>query len=847
MNASRTSNRNSALLVVESLLVIMVLCFVSAIAPVRALVPDLGPDPGAGEAPAVDPCPSVDPSATVDPQASIDPSISPDPSASAEAVEPGLHVDHVWVDAIDPQTAVTMPGQIDSPAVGFERGRLYVVRFQVLNDSAGPVELIPVLELGGQAVPAVDPVPGVPFYTSSNVRRGEVPGTEVIPVAGLRLATVLAPAPPVEVVPCATGPAATPDPGASPTIPTADTSVDPTADPEGPTAPAILPDPSASLDPVVAAPDPTADPTAVPVATDPAVLPEELPAPETVPATNPPASPTPSTSPTPRLPAIAVPGMAHIGVNPGAAMTVAGHGFTEVSFTIRATADAVWLATYAVGMSNGGTPIPGAGIATLILRDSPPVVLSPGQQSGIDVEAPIPLYRLVVRGAVSAPSLGEIGPEPLAAEPLAAGPLPAGPLGPPFTSPHGPYSLTTDACARCHSSHSAQSRMLLVSPEPLSAMCLSCHNGDTPGALTDIAAQYADPSIPPNVELTSSWYSHAATAPSIHVSAADPGEFAGVLNRHSACTDCHGPHLADGSPASETGSGWTASGALMGASGVAVLNGPAGTAPTYTWKATSAFEYELCFKCHSGFTQLNLQTGGPSTWALDKAVELNPDNLSYHPVEAQGKNQTAQMGRSLSLLGTSPYKLWAFTTTSTIRCVNCHGDSRLADPASPPDPGARLAPHAVANRGMLISPLRDRALKGPSEAYLAADFALCYVCHAEAPFVDTSQDPRLDTRFSLHGTHTAGIASFSGPLGGTVDDDGAGLGNALCAECHFRTHGTTYAVDGQAPASRLVNFAPNVRPYQGTEPAYAGKLLFDAPTQSCTLTCHGVNHRGWSY
>jgi hypothetical protein len=148
---------------------------------------------------------------------------------------------------------------------------------------------------------------------------------------------------------------------------------------------------------------------------------------------------------------------------------------------------------------------------------------------------------------------------------------------------------------------------------------------------------------------------------------------------------------------------------------------------------------------------------------------------------------------------------------------------------------------------MLIANLRDRALKGPSDAYQAADFALCYVCHGEAPFVDTSQDPRLDTRFPLHGTHTAAIASFSGPVGGMVDEDGAGRGNALCAECHFRTHGTTYAVDGQEPERRLVNFAPNVQPYGGSNPSYQGILDYDDAAGTCTLTCHGVDHGGWSY
>jgi len=35
---------------------------------------------------------------------------------------------------------------------------------------------------------------------------------------------------------------------------------------------------------------------------------------------------------------------------------------------------------------------------------------------------------------------------------------------------------------------------------------------------------------------------------------------------------------------------------------VNVVNAAAGDAPTYTLNPTSALEYQLCFKCHSGYT-----------------------------------------------------------------------------------------------------------------------------------------------------------------------------------------------------------------------------------------------------
>ena len=380
--------------------------------------------------------------------------------------------------------------------------------------------------------------------------------------------------------------------------------------------------------------------------------------------------------------------------------------------------------------------------------------------------------------------------------------------------------------------------MLLQSAGSESSICFTCHDGT--GASTDVQSDWSSSSIPANDPSTSSWYSHPATTDTAHTSALDD-EFGGVLNRHAACADCHQPHVADSSPAIGSVAGWTSSGAIGAAGAVEVANGAAGAAPTYTWKLGSTFEYELCFKCHSGYTQLPAQDSShPSRWALDKAVELNPANVSYHPIEAAGKNQTSAM--ALSLEGTSPYKLWQFSTDATIRCESCHGDGAAADPASPPDPGAELDNHSSTNRGILIAPYQDRTLNVPG-LYKAQNFALCYVCHAEAPMVDDSGDVRTDTNFSFHGYHMGAIAGI-GTGGQDIDVPGAGRGNALCAECHFRIHGSALAVNGQPPATGLVNFAPNVQRLPGAP-------MFTAATPTslgtCTLVCHGKAHVNYGY
>ena len=425
-----------------------------------------------------------------------------------------------------------------------------------------------------------------------------------------------------------------------------------------------------------------------------------------------------------------------------------------------------------------------------------------------------------------------------------------------FVSPHTAYGLTTDTCATCHRGHSAVGPAISLNPAPESSMCFMCHDAVGTGSTFATAGELTG--IPANDASTDQWYSHPVTSSASHTSDAT-NEFQGVLNQHSTCSDCHDSHNATAGRPTESASGWTSSGTTSGASSVAVTN-RAGWGPMYTLVqgptsidangvlaggTPATYEYQLCFKCHSGFTVLPQHSSGtiashPSWWELDKGVEFDPLNAkSFHPIEAQGTNQSAAMAASLS--GASPYKLWNFKTTDTIRCTNCHAGP--ATPALGATPDALLPVHASQQRGILIAPYRDRVLMSSSEPYSAANFELCYLCHSEAPFVDRSGDARSDTNYPLHGVHISDIQGMGG--GGTdIDTAGAGRGNAICAECHFRLHSTALAFrPGDQSNTGLVNFAPDVQPYNGvlkwTQTGVA--------SGSCTLTCHGVHHDGWSY
>jgi predicted CXXCH cytochrome family protein len=406
--------------------------------------------------------------------------------------------------------------------------------------------------------------------------------------------------------------------------------------------------------------------------------------------------------------------------------------------------------------------------------------------------------------------------------------------------------MSTSACAVCHSIHVAQAPTLLIKGSQ-STVCFMCHNGM--GATTNVQAQYADPSIPANDPGAGAYYSHDALVPATNTQSA-LNEFGGVSNRESQCSNCHNAHQATTADGVQTTTGWTAPGQLSGVSGVSVVNGAAGAAPTYNFLdgATSSvsLEYQLCLKCHSSFTTLLPQTPGkPSTDALDAGAEFNPKNASFHPVEAAGTNQSAKMADSLA--GTSPYKLWTFTPASTIRCVNCHASGITPVAAPAPAAGGDLSAHTSPNRGILLQNYQDRVLTSAAAAYSPANFALCYTCHAEEPFANSTAN---DTNFPLHGLHVSGAVMLNkgdATIGTNIDTPGAGQGLAICAECHFRSHSTTFKVGTQAvPGSRLVNFAPDVTPY----PAVGGTISWTPNATgggSCTLTCHGKSHDNISY
>ncbi|MEI6361471.1 MAG: putative Ig domain-containing protein [Actinomycetes bacterium] len=416
---------------------------------------------------------------------------------------------------------------------------------------------------------------------------------------------------------------------------------------------------------------------------------------------------------------------------------------------------------------------------------------------------------------------------------------------------HGPYGPTTGSCASCHRIH-AETRPTFMgnqtsNPRQISTLCFTCHDASGTGSKYTVQAEYVSGGVNVVNATTRQYYTHdsvsavntrhttATMAPS--GTSAPVDEFAGVLNRHSECTDCHNPHSDSATPSvqSPLGTPWTPSGRMTGVSAVKVTYNPTTQAPIYqfldgvTNKATA--EYQLCMKCHSSYTTLPSNAGFPeSQYLLDAAVEFNPAAKSMHPVEAPGKNQTPAMGLSLS--GASTYKLWDGTTAQTIRCTQCHASSPMVLGQGG---GQTAAPHAVAkntvpNYGVLTAPYNR---SDGTVTFSEAQYALCFTCHTNSPFisgtgttVNGANSPA--TNFNRHYDH---VTSW----------------RFTCQECHYRPHSTALPATGGGTQTLDggggVNFAPTVTPnggtlrYTRTVPANGGNI-----TGTCTLTCHGMNH-----
>ena len=346
-----------------------------------------------------------------------------------------------------------------------------------------------------------------------------------------------------------------------------------------------------------------------------------------------------------------------------------------------------------------------------------------------------------------------------------------------FTSaPPTPFSCTS---AGCHSSDPGPAHL------PTSSLTLLRGGSRPGGGLADIAAQVRKPSAHHD-QFDQPGYARQAAGGAWRSGARSVG-----------CPDCHDPHLGNNRQAVAP----YASGLLQGVSGID-RNGLPVRQVTY--------EYEVCFKCHDAFTpELTLIPRVLSVTNL--RVAFDPENPSYHPIVAMGKNLNVPSIPSSLRPTASPAEV--------IYCTGCHAD----------DEGGSRGPHGSSFPPILKA--RYEMADNTPESF--ESYALCYQCHER--------------------TSILGDASFRTRVARTTPSGGGHSGHLQagvpCSTCHD-PHGVAESAGGGAGAtgshSHLINFDRRfVLPRTGSQyPVFNDTGTFSG---SCSLVCHGVDHDNLAY
>lgn len=346
----------------------------------------------------------------------------------------------------------------------------------------------------------------------------------------------------------------------------------------------------------------------------------------------------------------------------------------------------------------------------------------------------------------------------------------------------GYTTVATNGCESCHRPHTAgQPARLLKAPEELTCggSGSQCHS--TTGIGRDIQSEFAKAYRHPVYTITPSAHdptegpsNGAHTLP--EVSAAAP--------RHVECEDCHNPHASFSMPTTAPkGSGKVAGVWGIDRSGVKVM--PSGMPP-------SVNEYEICFKCHGDSVNKPQPTGPTPPYPnrvvaqFNKRIQFDSANLSYHPIEAVGKNNNV------------PSLIPPWTVNSIVTCTDCHDND--TGPNAPTPGTGPSGPHGSNYKQLLVANY-EADTTNTNES--ATAYALCYKCH------DRTRVRSNPGQFSDHGKH---ITEYK----------------ASCSICHD-PHGV-------ANTTHLVNFDKRfVSPRNG-------QITWTPGNNGCTLTCHGASH-----
>lgn len=348
----------------------------------------------------------------------------------------------------------------------------------------------------------------------------------------------------------------------------------------------------------------------------------------------------------------------------------------------------------------------------------------------------------------------------------------------------------------------------MTDPDDAEDLCFTCHDGSP--ATSNIRAD-----IVKGTNTSTAIYHHPVK---------DSEQSSG---RTVECISCHNPHRASSTDRHAYVAGVD-------------INGT-----TITAGSRALQQYELCFKCH-GDTY-----NSSRSMTSNKRTDFNVDASAYHPVVQAGRNASSNLSSQLSAAGLS--------TSSTIRCSDCHAsDSFSATSGTITDSSSvTVGPHGSNYAPILRANLNRNytSSTGPS-SYSATNFTVCFRCHDQTKLTARRTSDGAATNFydsingkdNLHWVHLIDRISKS---------------KATCVNCHFDIHGnysasntqyningTTYstavAVSTARYKTHMVNFSPDVAAIGG-RPKPEWYVNTSTRERRCYLSCHSYTMSGLQY
>ncbi len=328
-------------------------------------------------------------------------------------------------------------------------------------------------------------------------------------------------------------------------------------------------------------------------------------------------------------------------------------------------------------------------------------------------------------------------------------------------SSHRDYGKLVNGCGSCHVGHGVPGTPMLAEKEE--HFCYSCHGFGKGKLATGNNEKLFPGTEVSNIEIEFQKQSHHPVEfEGLHIYGEESLKIRRNLPRHSECTDCHESHT----------------------SRLKFENNSFSVQSGKSLENISNFEdeYRLCYKCHSSDNIFDSP-------GQDIDLEFDRDNLSFHPVEAVGKNNYVP-----SLRG--------YGVTDLISCSSCHGNNDRQGPQGPH--GSDYAP--------LLREHYSKLDDVPEDSF---QYALCYGCHSRDSILS-------DQSFPEHKRHIVSVGTS-------------------CSTCH-NAHGSRNY-------EHLIDFSYGLfdSPVQSNSEGRLDYVSFGMNSGECYLSCHGVDHNPKSY